>query len=150
MPVTLLFSSSRKIGGRLIEWTTWSEWSHVEIVCGASSLIGANYPDGVAYTTIERRQRTSRRWAFVEVWANREDVMSFARRQLLKPYDARGALGIAFRRDWQEPDAWFCSELVAAALAHAGVHIARVDQWRVTPQDLWQSPLLRVLRQGRN
>jgi hypothetical protein len=38
---------------------------------------------------------------------------------------------------------WFCSELVFAALAHAGVHLfARIEPWAVSPGLLAISPLL--------
>jgi uncharacterized protein YycO len=49
--------------------------------------------------------------------------MDFVRAQIGKPYDNTGAMGITVERDWQEDDAWFCFELVAAALHAAGREI---------------------------
>lgn len=49
-------------------------------------------------------------------------------------------LGLAFHRDWQAPDSWFCSELCEAFLEQCGIKRFRTGQGalgvrRVTPQD---------------
>ena len=51
-----------------------------------------------------------------------EAGLAWARDQVGRPYDFRGAFGLALSpgRDWMEPDRWFCYELVAATLAAAG------------------------------
>jgi hypothetical protein len=51
-----------------------------------------------------------------------EDGLAWARDQVKKKYDWLGAfgLGLAVDRDWQKPDAWFCYELAASAIVHAG------------------------------
>lgn len=51
-----------------------------------------------------------------------EAGLQFARSQVGKPYDFKGAFGIALapERDWTEPDAWFCYELAAATLRASG------------------------------
>ncbi|WP_216891622.1 hypothetical protein [Pseudomonas putida] len=66
-------------------------------------------------------------------------VLDAALAQLGRPYDWLGCAGIALRnRDWQEPDSWFCSELVAYAFGQAGEPLFREDMVsRVTPQHLW-------------
>ena len=63
---------------------------------------------------------------------------SAAASQIGKPYDYTAILGLGLRRDWQEEDAWFCSELVAWAFQHAGEPLFRAECLRrVTPQHLW-------------
>ena len=52
-------------------------------------------------------------------------------------HDWGGVIGIGFRRRWHDHDAWFCSELIAAAFADAGEPLVRVDAWRITPRDLY-------------
>ena len=65
-------------------------------------------------------------------------VIAAAASQIGKPYDYTAILGLGLRRDWQEEDAWFCSELVAWAFQHAGDPLFRADCLRrVTPQHLW-------------
>ncbi len=51
-----------------------------------------------------------------------EAGLNWACAQVGAPYDWLGAFGIAIDidRNWQKPDAWFCYELVAAALVAAG------------------------------
>lgn len=51
-----------------------------------------------------------------------EAGLAWARTQVGKPYDYKGAFGLALApdRDWMEPDKWFCFELAAAVLAKAG------------------------------
>lgn len=51
-----------------------------------------------------------------------ESGLAWARTQVGKGYDWLGVLGIALApdRNWQDESDWFCFELAAAALAHAG------------------------------
>jgi len=53
---------------------------------------------------------------------NAEAGLKWAREQVGKKYDFKGALGLAIApdRDWMEDDAWFCYELGAATLVAAG------------------------------
>jgi hypothetical protein len=53
--------------------------------------------------------------------ANAEAGVAWARSQVGRGYDWRGALGLALDpdRDWQEPDSWFCYELAAGAIVNA-------------------------------
>ncbi len=76
-----------------------------------------------------------------------DTVLSVALAQLGKHYDWPGALGLALRRNWQEDDAWFCSELVAWSFEQAGRPLLNAPQaWRLTPRDILLSPLLRQLK----
>ncbi|MGH7099502.1 MAG: hypothetical protein ACREE4_17820 [Stellaceae bacterium] len=47
-------------------------------------------------------------------------VLFFARFQIGKPFDWAAVFAFAFDRDWRCENAWFCSELVAAALEIGG------------------------------
>ena len=61
----------------------------------------------------------------------------FLRAQIGKPYDLTALAGAAFDRDWHQADAWFCSELQAAALEHSGwlPRLAAIDS-HISPRDL--------------
>lgn len=61
----------------------------------------------------------------------------FSNRQLGKPYDKRGILGFTFgRRDWREPDSWYCSEEVQANCEYATIFRPLPPElWRVDPGD---------------
>jgi uncharacterized protein YycO len=66
-------------------------------------------------------------------------VKDFAYRQIGKPYDYSALIGLGIHRDWHSADAWFCSELVAAAFDWAYYPLIRDKYDRVTPESLLQS-----------
>lgn len=140
--VKLLFSKSRLPGSYLIRALTWSKYSHVEILLSDSHVIGANYPKGVERQTLEGRIKKTSKYEIYEVDADENMVSEFLKTQLGKPYDITAIFGILSRRDWQEPDSWFCSELVCAAFKYAKVDLVRKPVNRITPQDLLQCPLV--------
>ena len=65
-------------------------------------------------------------------------VIAAAASQIGKPYDWTALWSFVIRRDWQEDDSWFCSELVAWAFAQGGSPLFRPDRIsRVVPEHLW-------------
>ena len=62
----------------------------------------------------------------------------FLMAQVGKPYDGWSMVAFAFERDWQLPNSWFCSELIAAALAECGIfpHHLAIGFNRITLRDL--------------
>ena len=126
---------------RLIRWRTWSEYSHAAWVfpdgsvieawkggvTHAPSILAGHVPDTEVHLfTLDLT--ADQRWA----------IQDFLIAQIGKPYDYTAILGLGLRRDWQEEDAWFCSELVAWAFQHAGEPLFRAECLRrVTPQHLW-------------
>ncbi len=64
--------------------------------------------------------------------------LAFLQSQLGKPYDKLAIAAFAVGRDWRTPDAWFCSELVAAALEQSGWFPAPLSNAanEITPRDL--------------
>ena len=76
----------------------------------------------------------------VEATSEQEDIFyAFLGSQIGKPYDVWAIVSFFFpSRDWQEFDAWDCSELLSTALAESGIlpqHMA-VKFSRITPRDL--------------
>lgn len=63
--------------------------------------------------------------------------LNFARNQIGKDYDYRGAFGLAIApdRDWQQDDAWFCYEL-GAATVHAAGRILFSSTGHITEREL--------------
>lgn len=64
--------------------------------------------------------------------------LMFAQAQIGKGYDYLGALGVPWRRDWQDPERWYCSELDAMVLAAAGRPVFRDPHKGGHPHDLWR------------
>ena len=58
---------------------------------------------------------------------NLENGIDWAKKQIGKSYDFKGAFGIALTpdREWIEDDSWFCHELCAAFLHNSGKKLFR-------------------------
>lgn len=139
--ITLQFSTTKGIGSQVIRWATWSPFSHVDLVLDDGRLLGATARFGVSVRDPEPTMASAR----FQVAAPTE-VVQVARSQIGRPYDWPGIFGFGFRRNWQEQDSWFCSELIAWSFQQAGHPLLRFDKsWRVTPRDILLSPLLEAI-----
>src|SRR6478672_10407102 len=109
--------SGKGISSGIIKLGTFSKWSHVDLVTPDGCYLGARLDGGVrARNPGYDGPNADVQFAHVAMTQAQEfDLWKFAYEQIGKPYDFSAILGIAFRRDWREDDAWFCSELVAAA-----------------------------------
>lgn len=135
--VRVVFTRQHHIASVLLRTALWSRWSHCALVDG-DEIIEASALHGVRARPLADLLADSSEYEVVEIPArDPEAVLGAARTQLRKPYDWWGVLGFAFRRRWQEDDAWFCSELVAGAFDRGGSPLVRVDAWRITPRDLY-------------
>lgn len=138
--VTLVFSRRHHPGSALLRLAMWSPWSHVGIVDPRTGhVIEAVAGRGVIQRRLDDVIATSSRYELVALPAsNPAAVIDAALQQLGKRYDWWGVIGLGVRRQWQQDDAWFCSELAASAFAAAGEPLFRADCLRrVTPQHLW-------------
>lgn len=115
---------------------TWSQWSHVGVVSADGRFVfEAKGRDGVVMTPIEQFKKRAFEWHQTTIpCENRAAAYRFYRSQLGKPYDVTGVFSIALRRDWQESDAWFCSEFVAAPLGL----FRRQSIRHITPECIWR------------
>jgi uncharacterized protein YycO len=65
------------------------------------------------------------------------DFYAFLYSQIGKPYDRMAILGFIVGRDWMDPGAWICSELLCAAAQSADIMQPLVlTANRITPNDL--------------
>lgn len=106
--IRLRFSTQHALGSAAIRWFTWSEWSHVDAVLPDGRWFGARADGGVQ----ARDPYPVARSRVLDVDLPPE-ALDRALSQLGKPYDRTAIAGFVLRRDWQEPDSWFCSELFA-------------------------------------
>lgn len=143
--IRLQFSTQNDPVSALIRAFGHGPFSHVDAVIEASTgtaglgLVGARTDGGVqvrplAYAPFSR---------VLGVLLPATDVQTvafygFMRAQVGKPYDHRAIAAFAVDRDWRTREAWFCSELVTAALEAAGwfSHTLATPANRVTPDDL--------------
>jgi uncharacterized protein YycO len=140
--ITLQFVTESGWQSALIRWFTWSDYSHVDFLLADGSLLGARLDGGVKIRPSNYANFKAKGIYQIEAPGT---VLDYAKKQLGKPYDARGILNFGLhRRNWRDESAWFCSELVAAAFEQGGLPIVNTpDAGRVTPRDLTLSPLLK-------
>lgn len=144
--IVLQFVQGKDLSSKLIEWFSHSgDVSHVDVLWPGGGLYGArsdevggapagvqlraeNYTEGCNVVRVTLNMSATKRQAFYDFLLAQEG----------KPYDKTGILGFVVDRDWQEPDSWFCSELVAAALSQCGYfdYPPAAASNKITPADL--------------
>lgn len=99
--------------------------SHVDAVMPDGTLLGArsdNVGGGKGVRERPNPYETAAKvlWAEITAQPDQEaDFYAFLRKQLGKPYDHLSIFAFAINRNWRDDDAWYCSELIAAALEDA-------------------------------
>lgn len=109
--------------GRIIQAYERGPWSHVDCVMPDGTLLGARSDSvGGVLPGVQIRPPNYEVWPardIVEIECSQfiaDSWAAFLRRQIGKPYDTIDLLGdFLAGRDWRNPDAWWCSELGAAA-----------------------------------
>lgn len=142
--ITLRFVSHPGIFNWACSIAQYGFWcTHVECVMPDGTLLGA-MGDGVKARLAGYDAGGFIRDMYVPVNIAPEHesaFYAFLRSQIGKPYDTWAIISFYSKRsgrDWQAPDSWFCSELMAAALAEYDVfpqHMAESFS-RVTVRDL--------------
>ena len=86
-------------------------------------------------STLARATGTDPRWVIIDIpVADEALAIAAARSQVGKPYDLWGVLGLGIKRNWQDDEAWWCSELIPWAAKQAGTDLFRPDALRrITP-----------------
>lgn len=119
MSITLRFVTCRDVVSAAIRAYECGFWtSHVEAKIGGK-LIGAHFSGGVAARDVGYDASSLKREEYVSIPATDEETAAFEKfmlDQVGKPYDVGAIVAMVIQRDWRDPNKWFCSELVAAAL----------------------------------
>lgn len=142
MSVRVILAANNSIGSKLIRLFTWSPWSHGAILDGDEHVIEATARHGVIRSPLRDLIWHSTRYAIIEIPCDDPlRALDYARRQIGKAYDWQAIFGFIFHRDWARARKWFCFELVAAALDHAGTPAFRAGTiHRVTGAHFWMLP----------
>ena len=98
-------------------------YSHVDLVLPDGRLLGAR-SDKIGFIPpgVQIRPPVYDHWKICDRFSldctkqQADTFYDFGIDQIGKPYDKIGILGFIADRDWREEDAWFCSELLTAAL----------------------------------
>jgi hypothetical protein len=129
---------------KLIEWQTRAWCSHCEAILPNERTLGAMLQGGVKIRPFtDRNYRDVVRWEDWHIPCESYQCVNFYAflcDQEGKPYDWRAIVSFAMGgRDWRNPNAWFCSELMVAALQQAGLYTppAQIPGDRLTPRDAY-------------
>jgi uncharacterized protein YycO len=133
-----IFCRRHTVGSIVLRAALWSSWSHCGIVLPDDTVVEARAFEGVVHRPVADLIAESSKFEYRDIAVPHDAAAyEFALAQVGKRYDRWGVVGLGVRREWEEPDAWFCSELVEAAAVAGGrrrfLHQAR----RVTPQHSW-------------
>ena len=143
--IYLQFVAGTDIGAHLIEWFGHSvPYSHVDTVLPDGRLLGARSDEvGGAPAGVQIRDPGyvgSNLVLRIDVASSDEQAKiyyDFVRSQIGKPYDGEAILAFVAGRNWQDPEAWFCSELVAAGLEYSSIVLPlAAPTAKITPADL--------------
>jgi len=140
---TIRFTRGTGFGGAVVRIATWSPFAHVGFKLDDGKVLDATPDFGVSIRDAIDDE-TTEYWKILAPRQHIADAVSYATRQVGKPYDWNAIYGLILRKDWHEDSKFFCSELVEAAFDF--VHwplvrdAGRLD--RITPRDLLLSPRL--------
>lgn len=118
------------LASSLIGWFSAGYFSHVDAVLPDGTLLGAradSIPEGMPPGVQIRPagyEKVVRATVFTLLGTTtfeEANFYGFLKAQIGKPYDKPAILGFVFGRNWAQPDSWFCSELIAAALIASGI-----------------------------
>ena len=146
-----LFRGRVSLISRAIEWDTRSPYCHAAIVQTDGSVIESI--EGVGVHRIDAIPQGDTYDLFTVqglTGPGEMAAMRFLGAQLGLPYANLDIVGFLTRcPEQKEAGAWFCSELVYAAIRAGGVDLlARVEPFQVSPGALAMSPYLEMLSPG--
>lgn len=140
--ITLRFVAHHGIFNWAAAIAQYGFWcTHVEAVMPDGRYLGA-ISDGVKdrLPSYDSGEFTRELFLQVKATAEQEDIFyAFLETQIGKPYDIWAIVAYFYpSRDWQNFEAWFCSELVGTALSECGIlpKEMAVKFSRITPRDL--------------
>jgi uncharacterized protein YycO len=110
------------------------------MLLGARSDTVGNAPAGVQVRTPDYEKWSMVERVKLEVTATQESIYwDFLNDQIGKPYDKLAIFAFAFGRDWRDPKAWFCDELVLAGLERCRFFPQKlpIEVNRLTPRDAY-------------
>ena len=132
----LLLARSNNIACKLLRLVMGSRWSHSAIL---DEVLDVVYDSGAFQGGV--KVHDFRKWARMYPQFEVRPLMLFEETQARvwiteqfgKKYDWSAIFGIFFRRNWQEEDRWFCSELVEVMRNKFGEPKFRSTAGRITP-----------------
>ena len=131
--VTVVFASNNQPASLIIKLFTLSHWSHVAILDDEGYIYDSTLISGVRRIHFDEWKEHYRELDFtIFPVKDRSKVFEWLSTQVGKGYDALGIFSFILRKNYEDKDKYFCSELVAKALG------ITYKPWRLSPQFLSQ------------
>lgn len=109
-------------------------WAHCAGLIDPEHVIEARGLQGVVITPLTDLIRRSSEFALVDYSVpDIEAGRAWARSTVGARYDWGGAIGVPWRRAWQDGEAWYCSEHLEQWLARAGLARFRAEARGIGP-----------------
>lgn len=147
--------SGRRWYSRIIQFYSWSIWSHVAI--GNEVKVWEATTPRVRSLGLPQFMAAYKGTKFAELtfarqplWPESAALTRWLNSHVGDRYDTVDLLRFLARDDKAKPDdRWICSEFVAEASATAGQPLqARIPAYKLRPVDIWTSPTLKLIRFG--
>lgn len=147
--IHLIYSNSNKPLSSIIRWRTGSEFSHIGIILESDTLQikptslvahSALSVKGVRFTTVNTfinnaTNHSIRRLNTPITQEQFNEMVYLSKLYEGLDYDLKGAIGLGVDEDWQEDDAFWCSEWVAFLLIKIGMNLKYLnDIHRISPK----------------
>jgi len=134
----------------LIRKFSWGPYSHAAYITPSGSVIESWHRGGVREMESIHEGHTPGTvidcYRIDGMTESQEDVFArVLRSQISKGYDWMGLCGFFRRKMIQNPDLWFCSELLVDRLEYVGVQLfLRILPSQISPSYMSTSPLLEL------
>jgi hypothetical protein len=129
----------------IIRLGTEDDWSHTGFYRPADGFTFSAMDDGKG---VSFRKPIEHAKLLLLTTPRVDDMFEAALTQEGKPYNSLGILGIIFHRNWSDPNAEFCSQLVLWSAIKIGAPLLNpqfIPIQHMTPRDILLSPLVSEL-----
>ena len=130
----LILCRGNTIGSWLLRTVMWSKWSHAAILDGGCVTDSTLLQGGVRWHIVDEFFTHYPSYELREIEVDEPAARAWLAEQVGKRYDWTALLSWVVRRDWQEDDSWFCSELCEAMISKFGKPRFRETASRISPR----------------
>lgn len=130
---------------KAIEWQTRSDYSHACILINPNEVVESAPGKGVQHRIVSDDElATCDQFLVPDMTDDQWNIaLKFIEGEMGCGYDWLGDFRFITRQPGGDPNRWFCSELVFAALAQADYYLLRnIEAWAVSPALIGLSPLI--------
>ncbi len=127
---------------KIKEWK-FTPFSHGCVIDGDSIIESTFTHGGVKEDTLDNFKKRASYWYIIDIEVvDKEKALAAIRREKGKPYDDTAIYGFLVKdRNYQEPDKWFCIELLAMGLYEGGSRYFEPEDYSIiTPDMLFKLP----------